>query len=336
MGTVCPAKPERPIAALRLCTSRIARNIKKTARTLVYDPNVPSDCALLEVLRSIRPIEGPALETIAARAGWSPFHLHRAFRALVGETPKQYTLRLRLERAVARLITSGDAVLDIALAMGFNSHEVFTRAFRRRFGCTPAAYRASFRRVPEPVRRAHAAVIETAGACIGLYHIDVNSSCRRAQMPTLSIERRDLSPQPFLFVRAKAGRHEIAKAIAEALGKAFPYAMQAGLAIAGRPTARYLSTGPGLFDMQIGVPLAAASPGHGDVQGGELPGGPFAVGVHAGSYDSLSETYVAMERWMESNGYRPGRAPWESYVTDPGEFPDVKDWRTEIYWPLAQ
>ena len=114
-------------------------------------------------------------------------------------------------------------------------------------------------------------------------------------MPTLSIERRDLSPQPFLFVRAKAGRHEIAKAIADALGKAFPYAMQAGLAIAGRPTARYLSTGPGLFDMQIGVPLAATSPGHGDVQGGELPGGPFAVGVHAGSYDSLSETYVGNE-----------------------------------------
>jgi AraC family transcriptional regulator len=42
-----------------------------------------------------------------------------------------------------------------------------------------------------------------------------------------------------------------------------------------------------------------------------------------------------MERWMEANGYRPGGAPWESYVTDPGEFPDVKDWRTEVYWPLA-
>ena len=154
-------------------------------------------------------------------------------------------------------------------------------------------------------------------------------------MPTLSIERRDLNPQPFLVVRAKAGRHEIAKAIAESLGKAFPYAMQAGLPIAGRPTARYLTTGPGLFDMQIGVPLAAASPGQGDVEAGELPGGPMAVGVHAGSYDSLSETYVAMERWMESNGYRPGGAPWESYVTDPGEFPDAKDWRTEVYWPLA-
>jgi AraC family transcriptional regulator len=298
-------------------------------------PGVPSDSALLQLLHRMRRTDNPTLDAIASRAGWSPFHLHRAFRAMIGETPKQYTLRLRLERAAARLITSDDAVLDIALATGFNSHEVFTRAFRRRFGRTPVAYRASFRRAPAPVRERHAVVVETSGPCIGLYHITVDSDSGRAQMPTLSIERRDLTPQPFLFVQTRAARHEIAKAIAESLGKAFPYAMQKGLAIAGRPTARYLTAGPGLFEMQIGVPIASAAPGQGDVQAGELPGGPMAVAVHGGSYDSLSETYAAMERWMESQGYRPGIGPWEAYVTDPGDFPDMKDWRTEIYWPMA-
>jgi AraC family transcriptional regulator len=153
-------------------------------------------------------------------------------------------------------------------------------------------------------------------------------------MPTLSIERRDLTAQPLLFVRAKVARSEIAKAIGEGLGKVFPYAMQAGLPIAGSPTARYFTSGPGLLEMQIGVPVGVPPPGEGVVQVGELPGGPAAVGIHAGSYDQLGDTYAAMERWMDSNGYRPGGAPWESYVTDPGEFPDVNDWRTEIYWPL--
>jgi len=297
---------------------------------------VPSDSALLHLLRDVRNADDIiTLNALAARAGWSPFHLHRAFHAMVGETPKQYTLRLRLERAAARLITSDDAVLDIALATGFKSHEVFTRAFGRVFGRTPAAYRAVFRRAAPPVRVRHAAVVATSGPCIGLYHITVDSDSRRSHMPTLSIERRELSSQPFLFVPTKAGRHEIAKAIAESLGKAFPYVMQQGLPIAGPPTARYLTMGPGLFEMQIGVPIAAAAPGQGDVQAGELPGGAIAVGVHGGSYDSLSETYVAMERWMESNGYRPGVGPWESYVTDPGDFPDVNDWRTEVYWPIA-
>jgi len=155
-------------------------------------------------------------------------------------------------------------------------------------------------------------------------------------MSMLSIERRELTAQPFLFVRAKVARSEISKAIGDGLAKAFPYAMQTGVPIAGRPTARYFTSGPGLIEMQIGVPTAVAAPGNGDVQAGGLPGGPIAVAVHAGSYDHLGDTYAAMERWMAANGYRPGGAPWESYVTDPGEFPDVNDWRTEVYWPLEQ
>jgi AraC family transcriptional regulator len=297
---------------------------------------MPTGRALLDVLHHLRINTNDNLDAIAARSGWSTFHLHRAFRAMVGETPKKYALRLRLERAAASLVTTDDSVLDIALANGFRSHEVFTRAFQRQFGRTPAVYRAAaLADTPLVARRHHTAIVETSGPCIGLFHITVHSPHRRVPMPTLSIERRDLAAQPFLFVRRKAGRHEIAKAIAEGLGKAFPYVMQAGLPIAGRPTARYLTSGPGLFDMQIGVPIGVASPGQGDVEAGELPGGPIAVGVHAGAYDQLSETYAAMERWMEANGYRPGAGPWESYVTDPSEFPDSTDWRTEVYWPLA-
>jgi len=154
-------------------------------------------------------------------------------------------------------------------------------------------------------------------------------------MPMLSIDRRELAAQPVLFVRVRVARHEIPSGIAEGLGKTFPYAMKAGLAIAGRPFARYLSTGPGLFTMEVGVPLAASAPGEGEIEAGFLPGGSVTVAVHGGSYDQLGETYAAMERWMEANGLRPGGAPWESYITDPAEFPNPADWRTEVYWPVA-
>jgi transcriptional regulator GlxA family with amidase domain len=82
-----------------------------------------------------------SLRALAHAARLSPFHLHRMFSAAAGETPKQYTLRLRLDRAASMLLTSRDTVLDIALACGFQSHEVFSRAFRRRFGMNLAAYR---------------------------------------------------------------------------------------------------------------------------------------------------------------------------------------------------
>jgi AraC family transcriptional regulator len=276
---------------------------------------MPSDRALLSLLRDIRArVEaGPSLKALAARTGSSPFQLHRAFRAMVGESPKQYTLRLRLEQAAIQLITPAASVLDVALGVGFNSHEVFTRAFRRHFGLTPTAYRASALGEASPaVRDRHASLVASAGPCIGLYHLSVNSASRRAPMPALSIERREMPAQPFLFVHAKVARSEISKAIAEGLGKVFPYVMKAGLPLAGRPTARYLTSGPGLLEMQVGVPIAVPVPGQGDIQAGELPGGPIAVAVHGGAYEQLSDTYAAMERWMEANRFRGVDAPWES------------------------
>lgn len=291
---------------------------------------------LLQVVREIRTrsVAASTLERLAARAGWSPFHFHRVFRAMVRETPKQYTLRLQMHLAVARLVSTDDSVLDVALGVGFNSHEVFTRAFRRHFGVTPATYRArALGNASAEARTRHVALVQTSGPCFGLFHVP-SSLSRRSSMPTLSIERRDVAPQHILFVRLRAGRHELSNAIGEGLGKAFPYSQRLGYAIAGRPFTRYQSTGPGLFKIEVGLPTATAPTGEGDVEAGTLPGGPVAVAMHGGSYDTLTETYVALERWIESNGYRIGGAPWESYITDPADLPDPGDWRTEVYWPL--
>src|SRR5580700_1232136 len=86
--------------------------------------------------------ENLSLTALAAEAGLSAFHLHRVFSAAAGETPKQFTLRLRLARAALLLLTSKDSVLNVALSCGFQSHEAFCRAFRRRLGIGPRDYRA--------------------------------------------------------------------------------------------------------------------------------------------------------------------------------------------------
>ena len=81
------------------------------------------------------------LSDLAAETGQSLFHAHRTLRAVLGETPKQFTLRLRVDRAAAALISSQALILDIALDCGFESHEAFCRAFRRRFRMSPSDYR---------------------------------------------------------------------------------------------------------------------------------------------------------------------------------------------------
>jgi len=82
-----------------------------------------------------------SLEVLANRVRLSPFHFHRLFRTAIGETLKQYTQRLRLEGAANRLIIHDATILDVALDSGFQSHETFSRQFKRRFQVTPRSYR---------------------------------------------------------------------------------------------------------------------------------------------------------------------------------------------------
>ena len=154
-------------------------------------------------------------------------------------------------------------------------------------------------------------------------------------MPTLSIERRELTPQPALIMRCRTPRAELQAAIGNSLGGVFGHCMKAGLPLDGKPFVRYLSTGPGLWEIECGKPLAMPAPGEGAIEAATLPGGSILVAMHGGLYDQLNETYVAMERWMDANGVRPGGAPWESYITDPADYPNPAEWRTEVYWPIA-
>jgi AraC family transcriptional regulator len=87
----------------------------------------------------------PSLAELSRRSAKSPFHFHRTFTAVVGETPKQHVLRVRLERAAYLVAITDTSILRIALDVGFRSHETFTRAFRKRFSMSPAGYRKAAR-----------------------------------------------------------------------------------------------------------------------------------------------------------------------------------------------
>ncbi len=277
--------------------------------------------------------EDLSLDALAARTGLSAYHLHRIFATTVGETPKQFTLRLRLGRAAAVLLSGSDTVLDIALACGFQSHEVFCRAFRRRFGMSPSAYRErGFNTAVDATQSGrHAALVGSIGPCVGLYH---TTEIQRSGM-TYSITTKEITAQPVLLVRRRVKRSEIAKMIGESLPLVFIHAQKTGAALAGFPFARYLDWGPGMTTMEAGMRVASPAAGEGNVLADTLPGGLVAVTMHEGPYDTLSEAHAAIQQWVEEHGFKTAGAPWESYVTDPGEFPDPKDWKTEVIWPLA-
>ena len=81
------------------------------------------------------------LEDVARAACFSPYHFHRIFSALIGETLAVFVKRVRLERAVYLLSHRSSARLtDVALACGFASSSDFSRSFRDAYGVSPTKF----------------------------------------------------------------------------------------------------------------------------------------------------------------------------------------------------
>jgi AraC-like DNA-binding protein len=81
---------------------------------------------------------------LAQAAHLSVAHFSREFRRVFGETPHQYLLTRRLERAAALLRTTDRSVADICLTVGLRSVGSFTTSFGRVYGMSPTAYRAAY------------------------------------------------------------------------------------------------------------------------------------------------------------------------------------------------
>ena len=121
----CPDRTQLSHQTLRLRTRRTPR--RSPALLVHIQPHLEEDLSR---------------DLLSAKTSLSPAHFQRTVQALVGETPKNYVARLRLERAPFRLLIHDATLPDIALDCGFQNHETVTRAFRRRFGMPPSSYRA--------------------------------------------------------------------------------------------------------------------------------------------------------------------------------------------------
>jgi AraC-like DNA-binding protein len=105
------------------------------------------------------PLDVPEL---ARAAHLSPAHFSREFRRAFGETPHQYLLTRRLERAAELLRNTDHSVADICFDVGLTSIGSFTTSFGRSFGVSPTAYRAAHppastrARIPTCVLQAYA------------------------------------------------------------------------------------------------------------------------------------------------------------------------------------
>jgi effector-binding domain-containing protein len=139
-----------------------------------------------------------------------------------------------------------------------------------------------------------------------------------------------------LVVRRVVRMDELPEFFAEAFGRCVEAATSLHKEIGGAPFAWYHGAPTTTIDVSAGLPVEYLTgelpPG---VEAVERPGGRAVTAVHVGHFDTLHETYQAVEAWMAEHDLEAGDDAWEEYLTDPESEPDQSKWETRVVLPLA-
>ena len=293
------------------------------------------------VLRAVARItasldEALDLGELARGAELSPFHFHRIFRGMVGETPLEMHRRLRLERAASQLLDSTKSVTAIAFDAGYDTHEAFTRAFRDAYGSSPTAFRLSAEEREGCVRRTQITL-----AARSSIHFSSSINVQEVRFAkgesTMNVTVEEM---PSLRV---ATVHHVGpyNRISEAFQRLGDIAGPAGLL---RPNAMMLAiyfddpetTPAEQLRSDAGVTVADDAHLPAEVVEKRLPSGRYARATHIGPYATLGDTWARMMgEWLPSSGNRVGKGPtYEVYRNTPANTPP-EQLRTDLYIPIT-
>jgi AraC family transcriptional regulator len=257
---------------------------------------------------------------LAGVASLSVYHFHRVFSGLVGESLSEHVRRMRLERAAGELRRTDRQVVEIALRAGYDAHEPFTRAFRGHFGVPPSV----FRRIDEPLAfplalcGVHFGIDEAVSRFVPLHEDSHMIDVRIETLPT----RRLLA----------IGHRGAYMDIGAAFRRVFDVAQKENLL---QPDTVSL----GIFYHDPAVTPVELMKSHACLSVPEtfrtvpdgcelffLDGGEFAIGIHRGSYRTLTESYRWLfGQWLPSSGREAAhRATHEIYVNDPMSTPEAE------------
>jgi AraC family transcriptional regulator len=241
------------------------------------------------------------LDELAGVACFSPFHFHRIYHALQGETVAESVRRMRLHRAARDLVRGTAPIPRIGSRAGYGSQAAFTRAFKSAYGTPPAAYRAStsgpfegtvdLRLVPDiaVIARRHEGDYDGIG---GVFE----------RLNTAAIGRGWLGPTTRYF--------------------GVYYQDPSATPVAALRSDACLTAPPD------------AEP-DGDLRPLTIAGGRNAVLLHVGPYVELHRAYTWLYReWLPASGEEPADRPCvEEYLNNPRVVPP-SELRTEIWLPL--
>jgi AraC family transcriptional regulator len=269
------------------------------------------------------------LEDLARVANFSPFHFHRIFGALVGETLNSWIQRRRAEKAAASLLAYPDRpVTSIALDCGYSGSDAFARAFRDHFGMSATEWRGGpgleRRKIRQEDRKTGQAPSLDPG-----YDGGEIQAARRSFMDKsrFQVEVKERSPLTVAYVRHIGAFQGVAQAFQKLMQWAGPRGLirfpQTQMLAIYHDSPHITETDKLRSDACISVPRDTKV--EGEIGKADIPGGLYAVAHAEIDATEFGQVWDALMDWMADSGYQPDDRPcYEVYLNDPQSHPQGK------------
>jgi AraC family transcriptional regulator len=269
------------------------------------------------------------LEELAAVARFSPYHFHRLFRAMVGESVKEHVRRLRLERAAHRLKHGDQPITWVALEAGYETHEAFTRAFSARFGVPPSQFREAWR-LP-PGRNGRSAIhYDPEGRLDDFQGLQAGGPPADVRVESVPILR-------VAFMRHTGAYDDVRRTWDRLLAWAGPRGLLGkGATLLAVPHDDPDVTPPGKVRYDACILVDERFRPEGEVGVQQLGGGEHAVTTHRGPYEDVGETFDRLcGEWLPTSGRELRSAPPLLVYRNTPQDAAPGDLLTEVYMPLT-
>ncbi len=260
--------------------------------------------------------EEHSLEKLSQVAYFSPFHFHRIFKALTGETINHYVKRIRLQKAGSMLVTDFERpVAEIAALCGFNSTAVFCRAFRSHFGTSTGMFRKHHFEKKSKNGQTHRNNDQSSHQSPVYFSDDIMNQNRNENMET-NIQVKELPAMDLIYCR-HVGRFD---QIGGAFEKLFKWAGPRGLLkFPETKTVTVYHDDPNVVEMDklrqsACITTDADTKGEGEFGKMHIPGGKYVVGNYRVQPHQFGDAWDAVCRWLADSGYQPSDGyPYEYY-----------------------
>ncbi len=285
------------------------------------------------------------LNTLAKIAHFSPFHFHRIYTGMTGETLNQFIQRLRIETAANQLLRYPESpITEIALDCGFSSSAAFARVFKEFFGISASEWRESAKDPESKIRKLkskhskqHDKIRKDYDKSSFYLDGETNNQVWRIIMSEpkqieTKVEVKELPEITVAYIRHVGPYAGDTKLFEGLFTKLMTWAGSRQLL--NFPKTQCISIyhdNPSITDddklrLDVCISVEQDTEVDGEVGKATIPAGTYAVAnfeIDASQYgDAWSTVYGG---WLPDSGYQPGDGPcYEIYLNDPKQHPEGK------------